>query len=98
MDRCYHFHNETDPNLVLKTPDFDDGLYPNNKKCGWVIESPEQAAGITIRFKYFDLEPTKRCSKYDYMMLYAQGHGEFTWKQVQHHVIIFGTNQEMFEI
>eukprot|EP00111_Clytia_hemisphaerica_P024317 TCONS_00071725-protein len=79
---CEYFHNETDPNLVLKTPGFDTGLYPNNKKCGWVIESPEQAAGITIRFKYFDLEPTKRCSKYDYMMLYAQGHGESTWKQL----------------
>jgi len=81
---CNYFYNETDPSLVLKSPGFDTGLYPDNKKCAWTIESPEQAAGITIRFKYFDLEPTKRCSKYDYVMLYAQGNGESNWKQVYH--------------
>ena len=79
---CKFFYNETDPDLVLKTPGFDEGYYPDNKKCAWTIESPEQAAGITIRFLYFELEPTKRCSKYDFVKLYAQGNGETTWKQV----------------
>lgn len=79
---CNYFYNQTDPDLVLKSPGFDTGSYPNKIKCAWTIESPEQAAGITIRFKYFDLEPTKRCSKYDYVMLYAQGNGEATWKPI----------------
>ena len=79
---CREFYNETDPSLVLKSPGFDTGSYPNNIKCTWTIESPEQAAGITIRFKYFDLEPTKRCSKYDYVAVYAQGNGETQWKKV----------------
>ncbi|XP_057304187.1 uncharacterized protein LOC130641408 [Hydractinia symbiolongicarpus] len=70
--------NKTNPNIVLKTP-FFPGTYPVSKTYGWLIESPEAAADITIRFKYFDLESSKRCVKYDYVMLYKQDNGQSNW-------------------
>lgn len=78
---CNFFYNKTD-GTVMKTPNFDFGNYPANKICGWMIESPEEAAGITIRFEYFNLEATKRCLKYDYVMVYKQGNGQNVWESV----------------
>ena len=81
---CSFKYNKTIKGLVIMTPKFEFGVdYPNDKTCGWIIESPEEEADITIKFDTFVIESTIRCSKYDYVMFYKQSKGQDEWQTVR---------------
>ena len=66
---------------TFKTPNFPNN-YPFNKRCGYIVESPEAAADITINFDVFELEYSKRCSEYDYVMIFKKGNGQPKWEKI----------------
>ena len=56
--------------------------YPDNQKCAWKLEAAGNTADIKLTFHDFSLEPSKRCSSYDHVVIYTQTFGSNTWNQM----------------
>ena len=73
---CYFSFNKTDASYRIRSPNYGNNNYDDNKVCGWLIESPEPAANIKITFLEFKIEIAKRCLLYDYVRFYKQENGK----------------------
>ena len=47
-----------------------------------MVEASTDLADITVKVDYFDVEPSKLCSKFDYLMVFAQNDGDTDWEVV----------------
>ncbi|XP_044590435.1 bone morphogenetic protein 1-like [Cotesia glomerata] len=50
---------KSNESMILESPNFPNNYEPN-KKCGWRLSAPRRHY-FTIKFNYFDIEPSKGC-------------------------------------